>query len=186
MPLVIDTSELVASKVKDPVCGMDVDPLTSKHRAEHEGHSYHFCAANCRTKFIAEPARFLTPNSQRVEAPVQAGVIYTCPMHPQIRQEGPGSCPICGMALEPEMVTADVGPNHELIDMTRRLWIGAALAAPVLALEMGGHFLGLHGLLGQKVSNGLQLILATPVVLWAGWPFFVRDRKSTRLNSSHG
>ena len=194
MPNVIDTSDVHQGQserksppmamqppggvVKDPVCGMDVDPLTSKHRADHDGQIYHFCAANCRTKFIADPNRYLAPKSQPAAAPAPAGAIYTCPMHPQIKQVGPGSCPICGMALEPEMVTADAGPNHELIDMTRRLWIGAALAAPVVVLEMGGHFLGLHRLLGQQVSNWLQLILATPVVLWAGWPFFVRGWQS--------
>ena len=195
MPNVIDTSdahhgqperkspslamEPLAGVVKDPVCGMDVDPLTSKHRAEHDGQTYHFCTANCRTKFIADPNRYLAPKSQPAAAPEPpAGAIYTCPMHPQIRQVGPGSCPICGMALEPEMVTADAGPNHELIDMTRRLWIGAALAAPVVALEMGGELLGLRALLGQQLTNWLQLILATPVVLWAGWPFFVRGWQS--------
>ena len=162
--------------VLDPVCGMTVDPLTSKHRHDHEGTTYHFCAANCRTKFIADPQRYLVPAVG--PTPAIAGAIYTCPMHPQIRQEGPGSCPICGMALEPEMVTAEAGPNHELIDMTRRLWIGAALAAPVLILEMGGHLTGLTMLLGQQTSNWIQLVLATPVVLWAGWPFFERGWQS--------
>ncbi len=107
-----------------------------------------------------------------------AGAIYTCPMHPEIRQEGPGSCPICGMALEPLTVTAESGPNHELIDMTRRFWIGLALALPVFILEMGGHLTGLTMLLGQQLSNWLQFALATPVVLWAGWPFFVRGWQS--------
>ena len=162
--------------VKDPVCGMTVDPATSKHRHGHAGTIYHFCAANCRTKFIAELQRYLAPAAP--PAPPGTGTIYTCPMHPQIRQEGPGSCPICGMALEPEMVTADAGPNHELIDMTRRLWIGVALAVPVLILEMGGHLTGLTMLLGQQTSNWIQLVLATPVVLWAGWPFFERGWQS--------
>ena len=106
------------------------------------------------------------------------GTIYTCPMHPEIRQVGPGSCPICGMALEPVMVTADAGANPELADMTRRFWIGLVLAAPVVVLEMGGHLTNLHMLLGQQLSNWLQLLLATPVVLWAGWPFFVRGWNS--------
>src|SRR5438477_3674396 len=106
------------------------------------------------------------------------GTIYTCPMHPQIRQTGPGNCPICGMALEPVVATADAGPNPELIDMTRRFWIGLALAVPVMALEMGGHLTNLHMLLGQNLSNWIQLVLATPVVLWAGWPFFVRGGHS--------
>ena len=123
---------------------------------------------------MATPAKYL----DKVEAPVIAGAIYTCPMHPEIRQEGPGSCPICGMALEPLTVTAESGPNHELIDMTRRFWIGLALALPVFILEMGGHLTGLTMLLGQQLSNWLQFALATPVVLWAGWPFFVRGWQS--------
>ena len=109
--------------------------------------------------------------------PAAAGTIYTCPMHPQIRQSGPGSCPICGMALEPEMVTADSGPNPELIDMTRRFWVGLGLTIPVFMLEMGGHLLNLH-VVGPQMSNWIQLVLATPVVLWAGWPFFQRGAVS--------
>ena len=105
------------------------------------------------------------------------GTIFTCPMHPEVRQEGPGSCPICGMALEPEMPAADAGPNPELADMTRRLWIGVALALPVIALEMGGHLLGWHPL-PPSFSSWVQLAFATPVVLWAGWPFFVRGAQS--------
>ncbi len=111
------------------------------------------------------------------QTPVPAGTIYTCPMHPEIRQPGPGHCPICGMALEPELA-AETGPNPELIDMTRRFWIGLALSLPVVALEMGGHLANLHMLLGRSVSNWLQLVFATPVVLWAGWPFFVRGWRS--------
>ncbi|QBR72144.1 copper-translocating P-type ATPase [Beijerinckiaceae bacterium] len=106
------------------------------------------------------------------------GTIYTCPMHPQIRQIGPGHCPICGMALEPELARADEGPNPELADMTRRFWVGLALSLPVVVLEMGGHLFNLHMLIGQKTSNWIQLLLATPVVLWAGWPFFERGAKS--------
>src|SRR5262249_23476671 len=103
-----------------------------------------------------------------------AGTIYVCPMHPQIRQAGPGSCPICGMALEPEHPVLEEGPSQELIDMRRRFWIGTALTLPVAILEMGGHLLGLEHLIDQQTSNWIQLALATPVVLWAGWPFFVR------------
>jgi Cu+-exporting ATPase len=110
-------------------------------------------------------------------ADVPAGTIFTCPMHLEIRQVGPGSCPICGMALEPELPTVATGPNAELVDMKRRLWIGLALAVPVFALEMGSHLLGLHWL-PQQTSNWVQLALATPVVLWAGWPFFVRGWQS--------
>src|SRR5262245_26995197 len=110
--------------------------------------------------------------------PAPDGTIYTCPMHPQIRQVGPGFCPICGMALEPEVVAAEAAPNPELADMTRRFWIGLVLTLPVLALEMGGHLTNLHMLLGQNWSNWLQFVFATPVVLWGGWPFFVRGWQS--------
>ena len=163
--------------VLDLVCGMTVDPHTAKHRAEHKGHPYYFCSAGCRTKFVANPDKYLGDKKEAAE-PVPEGTIYTCPMHPQIRQVGPGSCPICGMALEPEIATADTGPNPELIDMTRRFWIGLVLTLPVLALEMGGHLTNLHMLLGKTTSNWLQFALATPVVLWAGWPFFVRGWQS--------
>jgi Cu+-exporting ATPase len=161
----------------DPVCGMKVDPHNAKHRHEHQGRPYYFCSAGCRTKFIADPDKYLSPK-QKAEAPVPAGTIYTCPMHPEIRQVGPGSCPICGMALEPELVTADSGPNPELVDMTRRFWIGLVLTLPVFALEMGAHLIGAHGFLPQATSNLMQFALATPVVLWAGWPFFVRGWQS--------
>ena len=139
----------------------------------HAGRTYYFCSARCRERFVADPAKFLAEDTAK-PAPVPEGTIYTCPMHPEIRQVGPGSCPICGMALEPVTVTAETGPNPELVDMTRRFWIGVVLAVPVVALEMGGHLTNLHMLLGQQLSNWLQLALATPVVLWAGWPFFVR------------
>src|SRR5262245_51788328 len=162
----------------DPVCGMTVDPHTTPHRAEHQGRTYYFCAAGCRSKFAADPRKYLAGQEQAAETPVPAGTIYTCPMHPQIRQVGPGSCPICGMALEPELVSAESGPNPELADMTRRFWIGLGLALPVLVLEMGGHLVDLHGVLSQVTSNWLQLAFATPVVLWAGWPFFVRGWQS--------
>ncbi len=156
---------------------MSVDPHTAKHRHTHKGQPYYFCSAGCRTKFIANPDKYLSPDQHKA-APVPEGTIYTCPMHPEIRQVGPGSCPICGMALEPEIATADTGPNPELIDMTRRFWIGLVLTLPVFALEMGGHLTGLHMLLGQTTSNWIQFALATPVVLWAGWPFFVRGWQS--------
>ena len=166
-----------ADLVKDPVCGMDVDPHTAEHRADYQGRTYYFCSARCRERFEAEPRKYLAPESATVEA-VPEGTIYTCPMHPEIRQVGPGSCPICGMALEPVTVTAEAGPNPELVDMTRRFWIGLVLSLPVLALEMGGHLTTLHVILGQQNSNWAQLVLATPVVLWAGWPFFVRGWRS--------
>jgi len=170
--------------VKDPVCGMTVDPHSAQHRHTHHGHPYYFCSAKCREKFIAEPEKYLK-RVTTATARVPAGTIYTCPMHPEIRQEGPGSCPICGMALEPEIVSADSTPNPELADMTRRFRIGLALTMPVFALEMGGHLTGLHQWLGQQTSNWIQLILATPVVLWAGWPFFERawvSLKTRNLN----
>ncbi len=160
----------------DPVCGMTVDPHKTPHRAEHAGHPHYFCSAGCRTKFIADPARYL--GDAKAPEPVIEGAIYTCPMHPEIRQIGPGSCPICGMALEPEIVTAETGPNPELIDMTRRFWIGAALTLPIFVLEMGGHLVGGHGFIAPALSNWIQFALATPVVLWAGWPFFVRGWQS--------
>ena len=112
--------------VKDPVCGMTVDPHTSKHRSEHDGHPFYFCSNGCRTKFEADPVRYLDPAGAEAKAEaVPEGAVYTCPMHPQIRQVGPGSCPICGMALEPATVSGDDGPNEELVDMTRRFWVGA-------------------------------------------------------------
>jgi Cu+-exporting ATPase len=161
--------------VIDPVCGMTVDPHTAKHRAEHRGHTYYFCSAGCRTKFAADPQKYL---GTRDPPPVVQGATYTCPMHPEIRQAGPGSCPICGMALEPEMPAADTGPNPELTDMTRRFWIGLVLALPVMMLEMGGHFVGAHNWVEPTLSNYAQFAFATPVVLWAGWPFFVRGYQS--------
>jgi Cu+-exporting ATPase len=161
----------------DPVCGMTVDPKTTKHKADHKAHTYYFCSAGCKAKFVATPAKYLAAGTAASE-PAAAGTIYTCPMHPEIRQVGPGSCPICGMALEPLMMSAESGPNQELIDMTRRFWIGLVLAVPVVVLEMGGHLTGLTMLLGQQLSNWVQFLLATPVVLWAGWPFFVRGWQS--------
>jgi len=160
-------------QVKDPVCGMSVDPHATPHRAEHAGRPYHFCSAGCRTKFAADPLKYLDPASSVAE-PVPEGAVYTCPMHPEVRQVGPGACPICGMALEPLLFDAEAGPNPELADMSRRFWLGLALTVPVLALEMGGHLTGLMEALGRQNSNWIQLALATPVVVWAGWPFFER------------
>ena len=168
-----------ATTVRDPVCGMSVNPETSRHRFEYNGTTYHFCSNGCRTRFEADPARYLgKSNADAARAPVPAGTIYTCPMHPQIRQVGPGTCPICGMALEPEIASLDAAPNPELADMTRRFWIGAVLATPPVVLEMGGHLVGGHGLIDPTLSNWIQLVFATPVVLWAGWPFFVRGWQS--------
>jgi len=167
-----------AAKVKDPVCGMTVDPHTTTHRAQYQGKPYYFCSSGCQSKFMAEPTKYVEPTAaQRAEA-VPEGTIYTCPMHPEIRQVGPGSCPICGMALEPVVATAETGPSHELVDMTRRFWVGLVLTLPVFILEMGGHLTGLTHAIGQQTSNWIQMLFATPVVLWAGWPFFVRGWQS--------
>ena len=157
----------------DPVCGMRVNPLTTGHRSENRGQPVYFCSAGCKTKFELDPPRYLN-KSEEPEAPVKPGAIYTCPMHPQIRQVGPGACPICGMALEPDLITADSGPNPELADMTRRFWIALVLTAPVFVLEMGGHFGGLMKLISTQTSHWVQFALATPVVIWAGAPFFQR------------
>jgi Cu+-exporting ATPase len=162
-----------AGGVIDPVCGMTVDPATAKHRADYRGQTYYFCAPGCRAKFVADPQKYL---GKREPEPVIEGAIYICPMHPEIRQQGPGACPICGMALEPEMPTADTGPNPELADMSKRFWVGLVLTIPVMVLEMSGHF-GLD-LMRPALSNLYQFALATPVVLWAGWPFFVRGAQS--------
>jgi len=163
---------------------MTVNTEGAKHTAVHDGRTYYFCNPKCLAKFTAEPERYLKPETAR-QPEAAVGTIYTCPMHPEIRQVGPGNCPICGMALEPEMVTAEAAPNPELADMTRRFWIGLVLSLPVLALEMGGHLTNLHMLVGAKVSSWVQFMLATPVVLWAGWPFFERawqSLKTRKLN----
>ena len=159
----------------DPVCSMTVDPHTAKHRADYHGHPYYFCSAGCRTKFVNGPQKYL---DAREPEPVAEDSVYTCPMHPQIRQVGPGSCPICGMALEPELAGSDIGPNPELIDMSRRFWIGIALTVPIFVLEMGSHIAGAHSWVDPTLSNYVQFAFATPVVLWAGWPFFVRGWQS--------
>jgi Cu+-exporting ATPase len=170
------------SSALDPVCGMTVDPATPKHHAKYEGRDYYFCSAGCQAKFTAEPAKYLKPSEPASKLkPAAPGVIYTCPMHPQIRQVGPGNCPICGMALEPVEAGSETGPNPELIDMTRRLFVGAALAVPLVALEMGEHVL--HGYVSPQLSIWIQFVLATPVVLWAGLPFFERGFASLRNRS---
>jgi P-type Cu+ transporter len=162
---------------KDPICGMNVDPGSAKHSAEYGGRTYYFCSQGCKAKFAADNASYIG-EKPKPPAPTPEGAIYTCPMHPEIRQTGPGNCPICGMALEPVVARADSGPNPELAGMTKRFWIALALSLPVVALEMGGHLFDLHMLISQKTSNWVQFGLATPVVLWAGWPFFERGAKS--------
>ena len=168
---------LPEGRARDPVCGMVVDPDTVKLKIEHDGQTYYFCSSGCREKFVADPARFLSVKTEATPLkPALAGAIYTCPMHPQIRQVGPGNCPICGMTLEPVKATAEVGDNHELTEMTRRFWIGFALTLPVFVLEMGGHIpaLRIHDLVPPQISAWVQFALSTPVVLWAGWPFLER------------
>ncbi|WP_452004608.1 heavy metal translocating P-type ATPase [Azospirillum largimobile] len=177
--------------VKDPVCGMMVDPAQTAHHAKHGGHTFHFCSARCHDKFVASPEQYLKPEANPAapelagQASPHKGVIYTCPMHPEIRQEGPGNCPICGMALEPVGTSLEEGPNPELIDMTRRFWIGLVLSVPLLVMEMGSHIpaLGLHDLVPPRISIWIQLLLATPVVLWAGWPLLERGWQSFRRRS---
>jgi len=171
-----------AARVIDPVCGMTVDPATAKHRFAYKGQDYFFCSAGCRTKFEANPEKFLAPKSSAPEEKLPEGTIYTCPMHPEVRQVGPGSCPICGMALEPETVSLDDAPDPELIDMTRRFWIGLALTLPVFVIDMAAHLGGVH-LLPLQTSNWLSFALATPVVLWAGWPFFERGWQSVKTRN---
>jgi Cu+-exporting ATPase len=168
--------------VIDPVCGMNVDPAKSNRTIGHHGRAFHFCSDRCQEKFRADPEHYLTPAAPQ---PVAPGIIYTCPMHPQIRQAGPGSCPICGMALEPLEVTAEAEPNPELRDMTRRFWIGLVLTIPVFILEMGGHIeaLGLHRIVPPWLSSWVELILASPVVLWAGAPFVQRGWASITRRS---
>ncbi|ACL62904.1 heavy metal translocating P-type ATPase [Methylobacterium nodulans] len=168
-----------AGTAKDPVCGMDVDPATTPHHTEYGGQTHHFCSVRCKGQFDADPAAYAAGKAMpRKAAPVAEGVIYTCPMHPQIRQPQPGNCPICGMALELETPTLETGPSAELLDMRRRFWVGLVLTLPVFLLEMGGHLIDLHMWLSPQISNWVQLVLATPVVLWAGWPFFERGWQS--------
>ena len=159
----------------DPVCGMRVDAHNAKHRADYQGRTYYFCSSGCRTKFGADPKKYL---GERKAEPVPEGTIYTCPMHPEITQVGPGSCPICGMALEPVIASVEIGPNPELVDMTHRFWIGMVLTLPVFILEMGAHIVGAHNWLDPRLSNYIQFAFATPVVVWTGWPVFVRGWQS--------
>lgn len=172
-----------AHAATDPVCGMMVDTRQAKHTARFGGETHYFCREGCRAKFEADPRRYLEPKPATPAVSAPEGSTYTCPMHPEIRQTGPGACPICGMALEPETVSAEPVDNAELKDMTRRFLIGLALTLPVFVLEMGGHLFGLGHVLGAEVSNWAQLALATPVVLWAGWPFFERGWASLRTRN---
>lgn len=179
--VVLDTGH--DAKATDPVCGMSVDVSTAEHRTEHDGQDVYFCSARCREKFEADPGKYVggPPTSE----PMPAGTQYTCPMHPEIVQEGPGTCPICGMALEPMGVpTGEEGPSPELVDFTRRMILGAGLTVPILILAMGPHLgLPVREWIGKRNADWVEFALATPVVLWAGWPFFVRCKDSI-LNRS--
>src|SRR5262245_47514691 len=171
--------------VKDPVCGMTVTPGKARGgSATHAGHEYWFCNPRCREKFIADPEKYLSPAAAPSHPPAPApaaprapdasrAVEYTCPMHPEIVQVGPGSCPICGMALEPRTATLD-DDNPELRDMTRRLAIATVLTAPLLIVSMADMAGASLASISPRAQTWIQLALATPVVVWAGWPFFVR------------
>ncbi|MEH6662187.1 MAG: heavy metal translocating P-type ATPase, partial [Parasphingorhabdus sp.] len=171
-----------AALVKDPVCGMTVYPAKTEYHAHHANQDYHFCSAACRTKFVADPDHYLSPNPSAAQEDVPEGTIYTCPMHPEIRQEGPGSCPICGMALEPETISLDSGPDPEYIDMRRRFWISAAFSLPLFLYAMGDMIPGqpFQSWFDPGTATWIQLLLATPVVLWGAWPFFVRAVQSIK------
>ena len=164
----------------DPVCGMTVDIHAGKPSYVHRGETYHFCSEGCRTKFAADPGRFLDKAGE--PEPLPQGTLYTCPMHPQIVQEGPGHCPICGMALEPMGVPGEDELNPELVDFTRRLWVAVPLSLALMVLDMSEHFFHLNLLpfLSPQAQQWLKLALAIPAVLWCGWPFFVRGFASIR------
>lgn len=166
----------------DPVCGMKVDPGTTAHQASHRGEQFFFCSAGCKAKFEAHPGDYLPgtrpePKADQAAAP---GAIHICPMHPQVRQQGPGTCPVCGMALEPEQPSLEEEDNPELRDFSRRFWWTLPLTVVVTALAMIGHR---AAFLDPGVRSWLELVISTPVVLWAGWPFFVRWGQSLRNRS---
>src|SRR5438552_16996576 len=159
----------------DPVCGMTVDPAGAAGSVVHAGTTYHFCSRHCVEKFQADPQRYLAKSAPE---PSQSGAKYTCPMHPEVVQDSPGTCPKCGMALEPMLPVANAGPDPELVEMQRRLWLGGSLALPVFLIAMAAILpssalrMWLHE--HMRLLNWLQLVLATPVVLWCGKPFFER------------
>jgi Cu+-exporting ATPase len=168
--------------IKDPVCGMDVDPKKTKHHFTLKAQEYHFCSEKCLSKFKTSPEQYIGKQKPATNENVPEGAIYTCPMHPEIRQQGPGNCPICGMALEPETITGDEGENPELTDFRRRFWVGLTLSIPLIVLEMGAHLFDMH-MIEKQLSNWIQFGFATPVVLWAGWPFFERGWQSVKSKS---
>ena len=161
----------------DPVCGMSVDRSNAEHIQNHGEEKFYFCSSRCEEKFQADPEKYLA--GRPAPEPMPEGTLYTCPMDPEVIQEGPGDCPICGMALEPMMPSADAGPNPELIDFTKRFWVGAVLTLPILVLAMGPHLgIPVREWLGERMASWTELVLGTPVILWSGWPFFVRGWKS--------
>ena len=166
-----------ATTVLDPVCGMPVDPDQTAYHAEHQGVTRHFCSARCRERFVADPAKYLSGQPDGASAQAPAGTMYIYPMHPQVRQDGPGICPICGMALEPEMPGLDDEDNPELRDFSRRFWWTLPATVVVLVLAMFGHY---FPRLPVDTRTWIELVLTIPVVLWAGWPFFVRCVQSVR------
>lgn len=170
-----------AGTVRDPVCGMMVDPATTPHHARHDGNDYALCSDGCRRRFIADPQRYLTAPAGVVK-PAPAGTRYTCPMHPEIAQDGPGSCPLCGMALEPAIPSLEDDENPELTDFRRRFWWSLPLSVATMALAMLAMTPVLHGL-SPDLRVWIELALATPVVLWAGWPFLQRWAQSMRNRS---
>ncbi|RKF20770.1 heavy metal translocating P-type ATPase [Altericroceibacterium spongiae] len=169
----------------DPVCGMSVAIEGATHIAEHDGATHHFCSARCKDKFVSDPEHYLSGAHLEQVEDVPEGTIYTCPMHPEIRQVGPGSCPICGMALEPETVSLEDGPDPELVDMTRRFWVSALFTLPLFVYAMSDMVPGISfdRLIEPARAQWAQLALATPVVLWGGWPFFVRAWQSLRTRN---
>mgnify|MGYP000971931351 FL=1 len=181
----MDTADQsVIETATDPVCGMTVDTSAGKPRHDHDGETYHFCGQGCCDRFAADPQHYLSGAHLEAAANAPAGTMFTCPMDPEIIQEGPGSCPVCGMALEPMGIPpADAGPNPELVDFTRRFFVGAILGVPLVAVSMGP-MAGLpvkewlSGLGGAHMAAWVELVLATPVVLWCGWPFLVRGARS--------
>ncbi len=177
----IDQPERYVTAI-DPVCGMQVDRASARFVSHWEGHTYYFCSQGCLKKFEAAPREYLQTDEQAPSPPAPAGTKWTCPMHPEIIRDGPGACPICGMALEPMGVpAADEGPNPELVDFTRRLWVSAIFSVPLLVITMGP-LVGLptRALIGEPLSGWLEFALATPVVLWAAAPFFRRAFDSLR------
>jgi P-type Cu+ transporter len=177
-------AKLARGDERDPVCGMVVDPARAKHRSEHAGNTYLFCSSRCRRRFDINPEHYLGPDVSVSQRPVADAALWTCPMHPQVQQPGPGSCPICGMALEPMTPAGGDGASPELREMTRRFWICVALSAPLVAVAMTQDFMG-SGLGMPRLAVWAQFVLATPAVLWGGWPFFERGWRSIisrRLN----